>query len=134
MARSLDSQLNSVGLDSLSEENELGLASWLRTPRRVMASAANLFNLDNIAEHHETDSGHSSDVDEQDQDVFSTNESGEQINLLLIVSINVCCTAVRLPKNFKSKTRGLEITYVHEVCVCVHACAILLYCCVHIRR
>ena len=75
LARSLDSELNNVGLGSLSEENDVGLASWLTTPRRVMASAVNLFNLDNIVEHHETDSGHSSDVDEQD-DVFSTNESG----------------------------------------------------------
>ena len=43
----------------------------------MMASAVNLFNLDDIAEHHETDSGHSSDVDEQEDDVFSTKESGE---------------------------------------------------------
>lgn len=43
-----------------------------------MASAANLFNLDNIAEHHETDSGHSSEVDEQEDNVFSANEPGKQ--------------------------------------------------------
>ena len=55
----------------------MGLASWPdNASQDVMASAANLFNLDNISEHHETDSGHSSDVDEQEDDVFSTNESG----------------------------------------------------------
>lgn len=76
LARSLDSELNNAGLESLSEESGLGLASWLTTPRRMMASAANLFNLDNITEQHETDSGHSSDVDEQEDDVLPTNESG----------------------------------------------------------
>ena len=77
LARSLDSELNNVGLESLSEESDLGLASWLTTPRRMMASAVNLFNLDNIAEHHETDSGHSSDVDEQEDNAFPTNKSGD---------------------------------------------------------
>ena len=80
LARSLDSELNSVGLDSLPEENGLGLASWLTTPRRViMASAANLFNLDSITEHHETDSGHSSDIDDQEEDVFPANKAGEHL-------------------------------------------------------
>ena len=81
MARSLDSELNDVGLDSSPEENGLGLATWLTTPRRIMASAANLFNLDNITEHHDTDSGHSSDVDEQEDDVFSAKESGEWVTV-----------------------------------------------------
>ena len=76
LARSLDSELNNVGLDSVSDEGGLGLASWLTTPRRMMASAANLFSLDDIAEQHKNDSGHSSDVDEED--VFSTNESGKK--------------------------------------------------------
>jgi len=78
LARSLDSELDNVGLESSSEGSGLGLASWLTTPRRMMSSAANLFNLDSIVEHHETDSGHSSDVDDEEDDLFSTNVSGEQ--------------------------------------------------------
>ncbi|XP_065898827.1 mitochondrial fission regulator 2-like isoform X1 [Dysidea avara] len=71
LARSLDSELNRVGLDT--EESGLGLASWFKTPRRVMASAANLLTLEGIAEHHD-DEEHMSDVDHND-DVFSNDET-----------------------------------------------------------
>jgi len=75
LARSLDSELDVIGLDS--EESGLGLASWFKTPRRVMASATNLFTLEGISEHH-GDEQHLSDVEEhndEDDDVFSNDET-----------------------------------------------------------
>jgi len=65
--------LNQIGLDT--EESGLGLASWFKAPQRVMASAANLFTLEEKAEHHGNEERMSNIGEPNDDDVFSNDET-----------------------------------------------------------
>jgi len=82
--------LNQIGLDT--EESGLGLASWFKAPRRVMASAANLFTLEEIAEHHGNEE-HMSDIGEQndDNDVFSNDETESEAGKYTLHVLMCCC-------------------------------------------